>query len=135
MVAPVRVRLPAPAVAVMVPPPQLPVRPFGMEISKPEGKASVKPTPVSGMRLPFVMVKLSEVEPSSGIAGRPKDFAIVGAEATPVPVRARVCGLLPAVSVTVSVAVREPIAVGVKVTLMLHVPRLATEDPQVAVLE
>ena len=34
-------------VAVMVPPPQLPVRPFGVETTKPAGRVSLKPTPVS----------------------------------------------------------------------------------------
>ena len=33
-------------VAVMVPPPQLPVRPLGVEIMRPAGKVSLKPTPV-----------------------------------------------------------------------------------------
>jgi len=37
----------APCVAVIAPPPQLPVRPFGVETVKPEGNVSLKPTPVS----------------------------------------------------------------------------------------
>src|SRR5438132_14229483 len=36
-----------------------------------------------------------------------------------------VCGLLLALSVTVNVALREPVAVGVKVTLMVQVPLAA----------
>ena len=44
--APVRLRLFAPALAVIVPPPQLPVKPFGVEIPCPVGKVSVKPTPL-----------------------------------------------------------------------------------------
>jgi hypothetical protein len=30
----------------MVPPPQLPVRPLGVEIMRPAGRVSLKPTPV-----------------------------------------------------------------------------------------
>jgi hypothetical protein len=44
------------------------------------------------------------------------------AGATPVPVRATVCGLPAALSFTVSVPARAPAAVGVKVTLIAHDP-------------
>src|ERR1700682_360827 len=47
-VAPVKLTLPDPALAVIVPPPQLPVSPFGVETTRPAGSASVKPTPVNG---------------------------------------------------------------------------------------
>ena len=59
-VAPDRVTLPEPAVAVMVPPPQLPVRPFGAATTRPAGSVSVDATPVRGMVLAegLVMVKL-----------------------------------------------------------------------------
>src|SRR5205809_767024 len=43
----------------------------------------------------------------------------------PVPETAAVWGLLLALSVTVNVALREPVAVGVKVTLMVQVPLAA----------
>src|SRR5437899_1730407 len=46
-VAPARLTLPEPAVAVMVPPPQLPVRPFGVATTRPAGRLSVNATPVS----------------------------------------------------------------------------------------
>jgi hypothetical protein len=46
-VAPVRLMTPDPATAVIVPPPQLPVSPFGVETTRPEGNVSVKPMPVS----------------------------------------------------------------------------------------
>ena len=36
-----------PWVAVMVPPPQLPVSPLGVEITSPAGSVSLKPTPVN----------------------------------------------------------------------------------------
>lgn len=51
----------------------------------------------------------------------------------PVPLRLVVCGLLPALSVTVSVPVRVPTTVGVNVTLIVHFALLATAVPQVLV--
>ena len=59
--------------------------------------------------------------------------AAEGPTATPVPVRLAVCGLPVALSVTVTVPVREPAAVGVKVTLIEQLPPAATEAPQVLV--
>ena len=53
--------------------------------------------------------------------------------ATPVPVRATVCGLPVASSVTVIVPPWLPVAVGVNVTLMMQVPPAATEAPQALV--
>ena len=44
------------------------------------------------------------------------------AEVAPMPERATDCGLVPASSVIVSVAVRVPVVDGVKNTLMVHVP-------------
>ena len=51
----------------------------------------------------------------------------------PVPVRATVCGLPVALSVTVIAPVRAPAAVGVKITEMLQVAAAATDAPQVLV--
>jgi hypothetical protein len=48
---------------------------------------------------------------------------------TPVPARFTACGLLPALSLKESVAVRLPIAAGVKVTLMAQVLPGATRAP------
>ncbi len=45
--APAKLTTFVPCVAVIVPPPQLPVRPFGVDITKPAGKVSLKPMPVS----------------------------------------------------------------------------------------
>ncbi len=44
-----------------------------------------------------------------------------------------VCGLVEALSVTVTEPVRAPVAVGVNVTLMVHVPRAGTVPPHVFV--
>ena len=54
-------------------------------------------------------------------------------KSVPVPVRRAVCGLLVALSVTVTETVRAPKAVGVKVTLMVQLPPAATELPQLLV--
>ncbi len=44
--APERLTMLVACVAVIVPPPQLPVSPFGVETTRPTGKVSLKPTPV-----------------------------------------------------------------------------------------
>jgi hypothetical protein len=49
IVPPERLIAPEPAVAVIVPAPQLPVRPFGEETTKPAGRASVKATPAAAV--------------------------------------------------------------------------------------
>jgi len=72
-----------PAVAVMVPAPQEPVRPLGVEMIRPAGSVSLKATPVSAtVAFGFVIVKLSEVEPFSGMLAAPNAFAIVGGVTT-----------------------------------------------------
>src|SRR5256712_666884 len=53
--------------------------------------------------------------------------------AVPVPVRLTMCGLPAALSVMVIAPVRVPVAVGVKVTLMVQLAPAATEVPQVLV--
>ena len=53
--------------------------------------------------------------------------------AAPVPLRLIVWGLLEALSVTVTVPVRVPDAVGLKVTLMLQLAPAASELPHVVV--
>jgi len=59
------------------------------------------------------------------------DTAMTGA--VPVPVRETLCGLFEALSVTVSVPVREPLAVDVKVTLTVQLEFAATLAPQLLV--
>jgi len=53
----------------------------------------------------------------------------------PVPERVTVCGLPPALSATFTAAVNDPMAAGVKVTLILHAAPAATLDPQLLVCE
>ncbi len=50
-VAPNRLTPFDPAVAVIVPPPQLPVSPLGVETTRPAGNVSVKATPVSDVSI------------------------------------------------------------------------------------
>ncbi len=79
-VAPVNDVAPAPAAAVIVPPPHVPVRPFGVAITIPVGKVSANAIPVSAIVFAtgFVIVKLSEVDPFSATVAAPNAFAIVG---------------------------------------------------------
>ncbi len=57
----------------------------------------------------------------------------VTAGAIPVPLRLTLCGLFGALSVIDTVPVRVPVAVGVKVTLMVQLAPATTEAPQVFV--
>ena len=69
-VAPVKLMVPDPATAVIVPPPQPPMSPFGVETTSPGGTESVKPMPVSVVDpLRLLMVKRSEVDPFSAMLG------------------------------------------------------------------
>jgi hypothetical protein len=73
-----------PAVAVIVPPPQLPLSPLGVNTSRPAGKLSVNPTPVSELVFELVIVNDSVdvlVEPTPIVDGV-NDFEIDGADAT-----------------------------------------------------
>ena len=55
----------------------------------------------------------------------------VGKFYLPVPVSFEVCGLLLALSLTVSIPVLIPVAAGVNVTLIVHLPLAARLDVQV----
>jgi hypothetical protein len=55
------------------------------------------------------------------------------AKSIPVPESSTVCGLVPALSVSVSVPLRLPASLGEKVTLMVQLAPAATESPQVLV--
>lgn len=82
-VAPARLITLPPAVAVMVPPPQLPVRPLGFDTTSPVGNASLNATPVKAVVVfGFWMVKLKEVKPFSGMLAAPNALLITGAAAT-----------------------------------------------------
>jgi hypothetical protein len=83
MVAPVRLMLPVPVVAVMVPPPQEPVKPLGVVTVKPAGSVSVNPTPVSELpAFGLVIVNVKLVDPPVGMVAAPNAFAIDGGPST-----------------------------------------------------
>jgi len=65
-----------------------------------------------------------------------KEFTdVASAKSCPVPLSVTVWGLPAALSVIVSVPVRLPVAVGVKVTLIVQLEPAATEPAQVLVWE
>src|ERR1035437_3956560 len=67
----------------MVPPPQLPVRPFGVETTNPPGRVSLKPTPVRVVVvLLFCIVNCRLFETFSGMLAAPNAFMITGGPTT-----------------------------------------------------
>ncbi len=60
-------------------------------------------------------------------------IVMAGAGVTPVPLKGMLCGLLGALSVTVTLPLRLPLAPGVNVTLIVHVPPGARAAVQVLV--
>jgi hypothetical protein len=81
-VAPARLTEDDPAVAVIVPPPQAPVSPLGVETTRPAGNESVKATPVKLVpALGFVTVKFRLVLRQKCFAKWYKD----GSRPTPQP--------------------------------------------------
>src|SRR5262245_50998293 len=80
-VAPERVTLPLPAVAVMVPPPHEPVRPLGVATERPAGNVSLNATPVSAVEvLELLIVKVSTDVPPTEIDAGAKLLAIEGGD-------------------------------------------------------
>jgi hypothetical protein len=78
-VEPVRLTLADPAVAEIVPPPQLPVSPLGVETIRPAGSVSVKPTPLKEVpELGFDKVNVNEVLALTSKLAAPNAFEIVG---------------------------------------------------------
>jgi len=139
-VAPDRLTAPEPATAVIVPPPQLPVRPLGVATTKPAGRVSVNAIPVNGMVLiaGFVMVKLKLVEPFNGMLAAPKDLVIVGGVATDrfavavLPVPPLVELTLPVVLTKLPEAVPVMFTVSVQVLLTAIVPPVSETLPEPA---
>jgi len=83
-VAPVRLIVVVLAVAVIVPPPQLPLKPLGLNICTPAGRLSVNPTPVSGEVFAFMIVndRVDVLVAPTPIVEGVNDFEITGADAT-----------------------------------------------------
>ncbi len=142
-VAPARLTLDAPAVAVMVPPPQLPVSAFGVETTRPAGNVSVKATPVRPVdAFGFVTVKLRLVLPPTAMEAVPKVLVILGGPVT-LTLAFDVLPVPPLVDVTVTELFFTPAVVPVTFTenVQLAAPasaaaaRLTLEAPAVAVME
>ena len=95
--------------AVIIPPPHEPVSPFGVEITRPAGNGSLKPTPVRvSVELLFCRVKLRLVEPFSGMLAAPNALVMAGAVESTTVTTALACEVAPFVSVTVSSTVVVP---------------------------
>jgi hypothetical protein len=140
-VAPLRLIVFVFCVAVIVPPPQEPVRPFGVEITRPAGSVSLKLTPVNAaVVLGFVTVKLKLVEPFSGMLAAPNALVRVG-DATTVMEVLDVFPVPPSVELTVTELFFTPAVVPctftetVQLALAANVPaeRLMLPEPAVAV--
>src|SRR5574340_538741 len=82
IVPPDRLTLPLPATAVIVPLPHVPLRPFGVATTRPPGRVSLKPTPLSATALGLLIVKVSEVVPFSGMVAAPNALLMVGGATT-----------------------------------------------------
>jgi hypothetical protein len=82
-VAPDRLTVEEPAVAVIVPPSQLPANPFGVATTRPAGNVSVKATPVNAVTgSELVIVKLRVVVSFNGMPAAPNDLSIEGGSIT-----------------------------------------------------
>ena len=132
-------------VAVMAPPPQVPVRPLGVARTRPAGKVSLKAMPLSEAAvLLFCTVKLREVEPSSGMLAAPKALLRTGGTVAALTVTEAV-EVLPApalVEVTCTLLFFTPLVLAVTFTekvqeaLVARVApaRLTTDEAAVAVM-
>lgn len=114
-VVPLRETVPDPAVAVIVPPPQDPVNPFGVLTTIPAGKLSVNATPATLTTFAggFATWKLSEVTPFTGIGVAPKFFETVGGATTSIVIVALALVAWPSFAVKVNVSAPAKPAFGV----------------------
>ena len=138
IVPPLRLITFVPAVAVIVPAPHVPVRPLGVEITRPAGSVSLNATPVSAtVVLELVMVKLSEVEPFSGMLAAPNALIMTGAPTTLIEAL-DVLPVPPSVELTVTELFFTPAVVPVTLTetvqlaLAAKVPADKLTDPEPA---
>lgn len=140
--APERLTMEDPATAVIVPPPQLPVNPFGMATTKPAGKLSVKEMSANVVLvLGLSIVKLKVVVLFNGIVVTPNSLLITGAAITFTVFEPE---LFPSLSSgttllgsTVAVLARLPAAVGVteNVTLNELFTGIVTPEPSATQLK
>jgi hypothetical protein len=143
--APLRLKLPLPPTAPLTVPPQVLTRPGETDTASPDGNVSLNPTPLSADAFGLLIVKVSEVEPLSGMLAAPNALLMVGGPTTvrlavllvaPAPVSVElmapvVLGLLPAVvPVTFTLIEHEPPDVRVPLLrLMLLLAAVAVTVP------
>ena len=119
-----------PCVAVIVPAPQLPVKPFGVAINSPAGSVSPKPMPLNpAAALGLVRVKLRVVVPFNGIDAAPKALLMVGGANT-VRLAVDVLLLPPSFDDTWTELLFCPEVVPVTFTEMLHEEFAAAVAPE-----
>src|ERR1700680_897925 len=119
-VAPDKLTLLDPETAVMLPPPHDPVRPLGVITTRPPGRPSVNPTPVSDRLLTWEIVKLRLVVAFTGIRLAPNDLLIEGGDST-VRLAVAVPPVPPSTDVTAPVKLFcAPAAVPLTFTLNVH---------------
>lgn len=134
--APVRLMLLVPLIAVMVPAMHDPVRPEGLAITIPGGKLSENPTPVSVsvFEAGLASVKVRLVVPFIAILDDPNDLVMVGGASTLMPADA-VPPVPPSFDVTAPVVLFcAPAAVPVTLTLKVHEELAASVPPARAML-
>jgi len=129
-VPPDRLTVPEPAVADNVPLHVL-LAPFGVATAKPEGRVSVKLTPVSTRpALGLLMLNVKLVEPLSGIVAAPKALLMVGGLDTLSVAVLLVAPVPPLVELTLPVVLLlVPEVVAVTFTLTAHEPLAAIVPP------
>src|ERR1035438_9064698 len=129
-VAPAKPTLPEPATAVIVPPPHVPLRPFGVLTTSPAGSVSVNATPVTeDPLLGLVMVKLKLVVPFTAMVAAPNAFVMVG-EASTVTLAEAVPPVPPSVELIVPVVLfLTPAVVLVTFTAKVHAALAASVAP------
>lgn len=129
IVPPERLTVPEPALAVIVPPPQEPVTPFGLETCRPAGRLSVNATPCrTVVELLFWIRNVSDVEPPSGTDATPKNLMITGG-ATTVIEAFEVLPTPPSVDVTCTELFLIPALVPCTLTVMVQPPLAASIPP------
>ena len=131
----------------MVPPPQLPRIPFGVEITNPAGKVSLNVMSVSAVaEFVLLIVKLSDVEPFNGTLPAPNALASTGGATTvtaalavfPVPASFEVLVtelfFTPAVAPVTSKVIAHTVITQEEVTASVPPARLTDEAPAAAVM-
>jgi hypothetical protein len=139
--APAKLTVEEPAAAVIVPPPQVPLRPLGEATATPPGKLSVKPIPLAAkVELGLLMTKVRLVTPVTAMVPVPKAVVMEGGLSTVTEAEA-VLPVPPLVELTLTLLFLAPAVVPVTFNEKLQLPpgpkypelRLMLFEPAVAV--